>query len=51
MAVADLKEEQVFTPLEIGHMITTLKQKSIREKEINEHHINEIFEKARATLK
>jgi hypothetical protein len=32
-------------------MITTLKQKSIREKEINEHHINEIFKKARATLK
>lgn len=43
--------EGCFSPIEIVHAIAMLKQKSIRHKEIDEHHIEEIYAKARKTLK
>jgi len=46
-----LKQENTYSPLEITYNISLLKHKSIRNKEISEHHIEEIYTKARKTLK
>lgn len=43
--------ENTYSPLEITYNISLLKHKSIRNKEISEHHIEQIYMKARKTLK
>ena len=46
-----LHKENTYSPLEITYNMSLLKHKSIRQKEISDHHIEEIYMKARKTLK